>query len=81
MTDKIDEMCGRKVGLLAKKFNIDIVEKWCKGCGLCIAICPKKVLELSEQVKSTAARPDDCIGCHQCDNVCPDMAITIKERD
>jgi len=71
---------GRKVGFLAKVFNIEINEKWCKGCGLCIAICPKKVLELNEQVKCTAVRPDDCIGCHQCDNVCPDLAITIKER-
>ncbi len=74
-------MWGRKVGFLAKKFDISVMTKWCKGCGLCIAICPKKVLELSEQVKSVPVRPDDCIGCHQCDNVCPDMAITIKERD
>lgn len=74
-------MWGRKVGFLAKKFDIDVLSKWCKGCGLCIAICPKKVLELSEQVKSVPVRPDDCIGCHQCDNICPDMAITVKERD
>ena len=72
-------MCGRKVGLLAKKFNIDGVEKWCKGCGLCIAICPKKVLELNDQVKSVAVRPEDCIGCRQCENICPDLAITVKE--
>ena len=74
-------MRGRKVGFLAKKFDIDVFNKWCKGCGLCIAICPKKFLELNEQVKSVPVRPDDCIGCHQCDNVCPDMAITVKERD
>ena len=74
-------MCGRKVGLLAKKFSIEVVEKWCKGCGLCIAICPKKVLELNEQVKCEGARPDDCIGCRQCENICPDLAITIKERE
>jgi len=66
---------------LANKFDTHVMTKWCKGCGLCIAICPKKVLELSEQVKCVPVRPDDCIGCHQCDNVCPDMAITIKERD
>lgn len=65
---------------MAKAYDIDINAKWCKGCGLCIAICPKKVLELNEQVKSVAVRPNDCIGCRQCDNVCPDMAITVKER-
>ena len=47
-------MCGRKVGLLAKKFSIEVVEKWCKGCGLCIAICPKKVLELNDRVSAKA---------------------------
>lgn len=68
------------MAILAKNFDLDINAKWCKGCGLCIAICPKKVLELNDQVKSAAVRPDDCIGCRQCDNVCPDMAITVKER-
>lgn len=68
------------MAFLAKSFDLDINAKWCKGCGLCIAICPKKVLELNEQVKSVAARPNDCIGCRQCDNACPDMAITVKER-
>lgn len=68
------------MAFLAKSFDLDINAKWCKGCGLCIAICPKKVLELNEQVKCVAVRPDDCIGCRQCDNVCPDMAITVKER-
>ena len=37
---------------MAKKFDIDVLNKWCKGCGLCIAICPKKVLELNELVKA-----------------------------
>lgn len=68
------------MAFLAKSFDLDINAKWCKGCGLCIAICPKKVLELNEQVKCVAVRPDDCIGCRQCDNACPDMAITVKER-
>lgn len=66
---------------MAKKFSVDINRKWCKGCNLCIEICPKKVLELDAEVKCTAPRQDDCIGCRQCDNICPDMAITIKERD
>ena len=64
---------------MAKKFNIDVVEKGCKGCGLCIAICPKKVLELNDQVKSVAVRPEDCIVCRQCENICPALAITVKE--
>ena len=39
----------------------------CKGCGLCVAICPKNVLELSREVNTKGyfpvfqARPQDCI--------------------
>jgi len=69
------------VDFLAKLHDVIINKKWCKGCGLCIGICPKKVLELDAQVKCEALRPDDCIGCHQCDNICPDFAITVKERE
>ena len=57
----------------------------CKGCGLCVAICPKKVLELSDKVNPKGyfpayrARPEDCIYCAMCATMCPDVAITITE--
>lgn len=57
----------------------------CKGCGLCVTVCPKKVLELSEQVNTKGyfpayqARPDDCIHCALCCTMCPDVAINITE--
>ncbi len=57
----------------------------CKGCGLCVAVCPKNVLELSDHVSargyypSFQARPEDCIYCTLCCIMCPDVAITIKE--
>jgi 2-oxoglutarate ferredoxin oxidoreductase subunit delta len=72
---------GEKVFLLAKRFAVTIDKLWCKGCGLCVGICPKKVLELDERMKSEPARLGDCIGCRQCENVCPDFAITVKESE
>lgn len=66
---------------MAKLYNIKIEEKWCKGCGLCIAICKKNVLELNEQSKCFVLSQDNCIGCRQCDYICPDMAVTVKERE
>ncbi len=57
----------------------------CKGCGLCVQICPKKVLEISDKVSAKGyfpafqARPEDCIHCTLCCIMCPDVAITITK--
>jgi 2-oxoglutarate ferredoxin oxidoreductase subunit delta len=55
-----------------------INRNWCKGCGICIAFCPKKVLEADEKGKIFAARDKDCICCKQCELMCPDFAIEIE---
>jgi 2-oxoglutarate ferredoxin oxidoreductase subunit delta len=61
--------------------RIHINRDWCKGCRICVAFCPKNVLELDAEGKAVAARPDDCIWCGDCEVRCPDLAITIvKER-
>ncbi|MFC2078540.1 ferredoxin family protein [Candidatus Bipolaricaulota bacterium] len=55
----------------------------CKGCGLCIAACPKKVLAFSGQLNKSGydvafmANPDDCIGCAFCAMTCPDIVIEV----
>ncbi len=57
----------------------------CKGCSLCVTVCPKKVLEISESVSPSGyfpvyqARPEDCVFCATCCRMCPDVAITITE--
>ena len=57
----------------------------CKGCGLCVSMCPKNVLEISDKVNTKGyfpayqARPEDCITCALCCTMCPDVAITITE--
>ncbi len=57
----------------------------CKGCGLCVSICPKHVLDISDTVNTKGyfpayqARPGDCITCALCCSMCPDVAITITE--
>jgi 2-oxoglutarate ferredoxin oxidoreductase subunit delta len=59
----------------------------CKGCGLCVTICPKNVLEMSDQVNlkgyfpAFRARPEDCIYCAMCCTMCPDVAITISQDE
>ncbi|HDL08437.1 MAG TPA: ferredoxin family protein [Desulfobacteraceae bacterium] len=65
------------------RYNIDIDR--CKGCGLCISVCPKNVLEISTEVNAKGyfpafqARPEDCVRCLACCLMCPDVAIIISK--
>ncbi|MBN2874346.1 MAG: 4Fe-4S dicluster domain-containing protein [Spirochaetales bacterium] len=61
-----------------RRFEHVIRERWCKGCNICVAFCPKQVLELKNG-KVFAARPESCIGCKLCELRCPDFAIEIHE--
>jgi len=54
-----------------------IRREWCKGCGICVALCPQQVLELDAEDKARAVRPEDCICCTLCELRCPDLAITV----
>ena len=56
---------------------ITVNTKWCKGCEICVAFCPKECLVM-EGGKCVAARPEDCIKCMLCELRCPDFAITVE---
>ena len=36
------------------KFKVDVNGAWCKGCSLCIGVCPKSVLDLTDRLKAEA---------------------------
>lgn len=68
--------------IMNKKYEpIHFFLRWCKKCGICIAFCPKHVLERKPDGYPYAARPDDCILCGLCDIHCPDYAITVAKKD
>ncbi len=50
---------------------------WCKRCGLCVAFCPKGVLEAGPDGLPAAVRPEDCVLCHLCELRCPDFALSV----
>ena len=58
----------------------------CKGCGLCTTACPKKILELCDDVINSkgykpATLTDEaaCIGCAMCAVMCPHVAIVVEK--
>jgi 2-oxoglutarate ferredoxin oxidoreductase subunit delta len=63
-----------------KLYDQQIFRDWCKGCGICVAFCPKQVYEMDESGKSVVVKADDCIGCRFCVLHCPDFAITVTRR-
>lgn len=69
------------------KFRIIVDTVRCKGCVLCVSVCPKGVLAMSTSINPkghhTAEVVDGtaCIGCLQCTTICPDAAIEIEQED
>jgi len=75
------ERTGKHMAKLKLKQHL-INRDWCKGCGICVHFCPRKVLELDDQDKVVAARPEDCVCCKLCELRCPDLAIEVQtEQD
>lgn len=53
-----------------------VEEEFCKGCGICVAFCPKNVLKMKNG-KVLIADIDSCIQCGICEMRCPDYAIYL----
>jgi len=56
--------------------RIVITPRYCKGCEICVKLCPKSVLEI-RSFKVNVVRIEDCIDCMQCELRCPDFAIEV----
>lgn len=62
---------------MPRKKRLELNRDWCKGCRICVAFCPKNVLEMGDDDKVVIAREDDCIYCRDCELRCPDLAIAV----
>ncbi len=66
--------------------RIEVDEKRCKGCELCIIACPFEVLALSKKFSSSGyypavmVHPEKCTGCILCALVCPEVAIEVYKE-
>lgn len=67
--------------------KFEVIEVKCKGCGLCIAVCPKNILRYSDKVNQMGYTVVECIDqeacilCKSCAIVCPDVAIKLNKPD
>lgn len=62
------------------KADISIKTDRCKGCKICVAFCPKKVLALDTLGKVKVVDQEACIACGQCELRCPDYAIFVDKK-
>ena len=73
----------------AKKGSILIDRELCKGCYLCISVCPNHLIGVSDTLNHTGYYPAEvknkqgdsegstCTGCAMCALICPDVAIEV----
>lgn len=64
--------------------RVKILTEFCKGCELCVSVCPREVLRMSDElnrlgVRTAAARAGtECVGCLNCVLICPDAAVEVS---
>ncbi|MGE5485103.1 MAG: 4Fe-4S binding protein [Ignavibacteriales bacterium] len=58
-------------------------EDRCKSCELCVAVCPRKIIKLSDRVNRLGFRPamaedqEKCTSCTLCARMCPHVVIEV----
>lgn len=64
-------------------FEVKVAKDKCKGCKLCIEVCPEGVFSISSDFNKLGAHyavvenVEKCNGCKRCVIICSDVAIEI----
>ena len=61
--------------------TVTIDVETCKGCELCVPVCPPRVLVMSEE-RNGMGYPypvllEGCTGCELCAKICPDFCFEV----
>ena len=63
--------------------KITINKDKCKGCLLCVGVCPRGLIIVDEEFNSRGIKPvkfkagGKCVGCAMCAIICPDCCIEV----
>jgi 2-oxoglutarate ferredoxin oxidoreductase subunit delta len=64
--------------------RVEFREERCKGCGLCVSVCPRKIIALDpDKLNCLGFHPagvkqmEQCTGCTFCAVICPDNVIEV----
>lgn len=64
--------------------KVEFREDRCKGCGLCVSVCPRKIILLRQDHLNDKGfhpagvdRMEQCTGCTLCATICPDCVIEV----
>lgn len=60
---------------------IEIDFDWCKACGICVNICPRKVLAEASDGSPEIIDARRCTRCLLCELICPDFAIRVGREE
>lgn len=65
--------------------KITFAQDRCKGCELCIPVCPRGIVAINTAVTNkkgyhpaTVTDLGACIACGSCAKICPDSIITVE---
>ena len=71
----------------ARRYTLTLDRNWCKGCGLCVELCPREAISLKEIVRPEEGRAEPpqididvekCQYCGICNAICPFGALTLE---
>lgn len=57
--------------------SVKIHDQACRGCKMCIDVCPVEVFNFDEEsYRAVVVTEQNCIGCLSCSYICPSGAVS-----